>query len=250
MTVILEGRGLSKTFHGDGIVTEALRNVDVELERGEFVSIMGPSGCGKSTLLNLLGALDVPTQGEVRFEGEALSGLGDRELTVIRRRRVGFVFQFFNLVPVLTVEENIAFPAVMDGRRDSTERLESILEAMALTDHRRKLPSQLSGGEQQRAAIGRALINNPDVLLVDEPTGNLDTVSAGEVMAHLRILNEEGQTILLVTHDPTVASRAKRVLFMRDGQIVEEIALPRRGDRAAVIGRLLRVEGAEPVKAK
>lgn len=250
MTVILEGRGLKKTYRGDGIVTEALRSVDLEVERGEFVSIMGPSGCGKSSLLNLLGALDVPTEGEVYFEGQPLSGLGDRDLTTIRRRRVGFVFQFFNLVPVLTVEENIAFPAVVDGRRDSTEHLATILAALALTDHRRKLPSQLSGGEQQRTAIGRALINSPDVLLVDEPTGNLDTISADDVMAHLRALHEDGQTILLVTHDPTVASRAKRVLFMRDGRIVEEITLPRRGDRAAVIGRLLRVEGAEPVRAR
>ncbi len=250
MTVILEGRGLRKTYRGDGIVTEALRGVDLEIERGEFVSIMGPSGCGKSTLLNLLGALDTPTDGEVLFEGDALSGLGDRDLTAIRRRRIGFVFQFFNLVPVLTVEENIAFPAVMDGRRDTAEQLETILRTLGLTDHRRKLPAQLSGGEQQRTAIGRALINEPDVLLVDEPTGNLDTISAGDVMAQLRTLHEQGQTILLVTHDPTVASRAKRVLFMRDGQILEEIALPRRGDRAAVIGRLLRVEGAEPVRAK
>jgi putative ABC transport system ATP-binding protein len=231
-------------------VTEALRGVDLAVERGEFVAIMGPSGCGKSTLLNLLGALDAPTEGEVRFEDRRLSGLSDRELTAIRRRRVGFVFQFFNLVPVLTVAENIAFPATIDGRRGSPENLDAILAAMALTEHRHKLPSQLSGGEQQRTAIGRALVNRPDVLLVDEPTGNLDTVSAGEVMAHLRTLHDEGQTIVLVTHDPTVASRAKRVLFMRDGQILEEIALPRRGDRAAVIGRLLRVEGAEPVRAK
>jgi putative ABC transport system ATP-binding protein len=246
--MILEGKGLRKTYRGDGITTEALRGVDIEVERGEFVAIMGPSGCGKSTLLNLLGALDVPDVGEVHFEDRPLSGLNDRELTAIRRRHVGFVFQFFNLVPVLTVEENIAFPALMDGRRGTSQQLEGILEAMALTEQRGKLPSQLSGGEQQRTAIGRALINSPDVLLVDEPTGNLDTVTAGEVMSYLRKLHDYGQTIVLVTHDPTVASRAKRVLFMRDGQIVEEVTLPRRGDRAAVIGRLLNVEGAVPAK--
>jgi putative ABC transport system ATP-binding protein len=249
MNVVLEGRGLRKTYRGDGIVTEALRGVDLTVERGEFVSIMGPSGCGKSSLLNLLGALDVPTEGEVLFEGNALSGLSDRQLTVIRRQRIGFIFQFFNLIPVLNVEENIAFPAVMDGKRGSNERVDQAMTLLGLTEHRSKLPSQLSGGEQQRTAIARALVNDPDVLLVDEPTGNLDSASADDVMAHLRRLHENGQTIVLVTHDPTVASRAARVLFMRDGTIVEDVDLPRRGNRAALISRLLKVEGAEPLSA-
>lgn len=250
MDLVLEGRGLHKTYRGDGVVTEALRGVDLTVERGEFVGVMGPSGCGKSTLLNLLGAMDLPTEGEVFFEGEPLSGLSERQLTLIRRRRIGFVFQFFNLVPVLTVEENVAFPAVVDGRRDHRAALEDALTRLDLAEHRAKLPSQLSGGEQQRTAVARALVNRPDVLLVDEPTGNLDTTSAAELMAHLRDLHEHGQTIVLVSHDPTVASHAQRVLFMRDGQIVEEITLPRRGDPSSVIRRFLRVEGAEPVGSK
>ena len=250
MTMLLEGRQLRKVYRGDGIETEALRGVDLTVDRGEFMSIMGPSGCGKSSLLNLLGALDTPTDGEVLFEGAPLSGLNDRQHTMIRRQRIGFVFQFFNLIPVLTVEENIAFPAVMDGRRGHSERVDNALELLGLVDHRAKLPSQLSGGEQQRTAIARALINEPDVLLVDEPTGNLDSASADEVMSHLRKLHDGGQTIVLVTHDPTVASRAARVLFMRDGRIVEDVDLPRRGNRAAIIGRLLKVEGAEPVKTR
>ena len=250
MTNLLEGSRLRKVYRGDGITTEALRGVDLVVERGEFVSIMGPSGCGKSSLLNLLGALDTPSEGEVKFEDSPLSGLSDRQLTVIRRQRIGFVFQFFNLIPVLTVEENVAFPAVMDGRRDHSKHVGEVLGFLGLTEHRAKLPSQLSGGEQQRTAIARALINEPDVLLVDEPTGNLDSSSADDVMAHLRKLHDGGQTIVLVTHDPTVASRAARVLFMRDGQIVEDVELPRRGNRAAVIGRLLKVEGAEPVRAR
>jgi putative ABC transport system ATP-binding protein len=249
MTMLLEGRGLRKVYRGDGITTEALRGVDLTVERGEFVSIMGPSGCGKSSLLNLLGALDVPSEGEVLFEDDPLSGLSDKQLTVIRRQRIGFVFQFFNLIPVLTVEENVAFPAVMDGRRGHASRVEESLASLGMTEHKGKLPSQLSGGEQQRTAIARALINDPDVLLVDEPTGNLDSASADEVMSHLRKLHADGQTIVLVTHDPTVASRARRVLFMRDGQIVEDVELPRRGNRQALISRLLKVEGAEPVSA-
>ncbi len=248
MSVVLEGRCITKVYRGDGTETVALAGVDLEVERGEFMSIMGPSGCGKSTLLNLLGALDTPTEGDVLFEGQSLAALSEKELTTIRRKRIGFVFQFFNLVPVLNVEENVAFPAVVDDDRDYADRLERALSFAGLTEHRRKLPSQLSGGEQQRTAIARALINEPDILLVDEPTGNLDTPSANELMGHFRRLHDDGQTIVLVTHDPTIASRAKRVLFMRDGQIIEEVSLPRRGDRAAVIGKLLRVEGAAPVR--
>jgi putative ABC transport system ATP-binding protein len=242
---LLEGRSLRKTYTGDGVVTTALHGIDIAVDRGEFISIMGPSGCGKSTLMNLLGALDVPTDGDVLFDGKSLRSLSEKQLTTIRRQHIGFVFQFFNLVPVLTLEENVAFPAVMDGRHDYHDQMADVLKALHLEQHRRKLPSQLSGGEQQRAAIARALINTPDLVLLDEPTGNLDTASAGELMSYLRDVHESGQTILLVTHDPTVASRGKRILYMRDGEIVEEVDLPRKADRTAAIGRLLRFEANE-----
>jgi putative ABC transport system ATP-binding protein len=225
-------------------VVRALDDVDVDIERGEFVAIMGPSGSGKSTLLHMLGALDVPDEGEVLLNGQELSKLSRSDLALVRRRHIGFVFQFFNLVPILTVEENVSFPAVLDGVRESSYRpkMDEVLELLGINDKRCKLPGQLSGGEQQRAAIARALINSPDLVLADEPTGNLDRSSGADVMSLLRRLNEEGQTIVVVTHDPAVASFSRRILFMRDGRLVDETRLRKSGDTSAVLARLVKLE--------
>lgn len=241
METVLEGRGLRKVYRDDGVETEALRDVDIAVGRGEFVSVMGPSGCGKTTLLNLFGALDSPTSGDVLFEGEPMSGMSDRALTRIRRREIGFVFQFFNLIPVLTVEENVAFPARLDGRGGLGSQVDRLLEELGLGKLRDKLPAQLSGGERQRVAVARALVLQPAVLLADEPTGNIDTVAAGGLLGLLRRLHEDGQTIVLVTHDPTVATVAERVVFMRDGHLVEEMALPGTSDPAAVLSEVVRL---------
>jgi putative ABC transport system ATP-binding protein len=230
--VIVKARGLQKSYRSDGTVVRALDDVDVDIERGEFVAIMGPSGSGKSTLLHMLGALDVPDEGEVLLNGQELSKLSRSDLALVRRRHIGFVFQFFNLVPILTVEENVSFPAVLD----------EVLELLGINDKRCKLPGQLSGGEQQRAAIARALINSPDLVLADEPTGNLDRSSGADVMSLLRRLNEEGQTIVVVTHDPAVASFSRRILFMRDGRLVDETRLRKSGDTSAVLARLVKLE--------
>jgi len=238
VAIVLEARALEKEYALDGLAVHALRGVDVTVESGEFVAIMGPSGCGKSTLLHMLGALDTPTRGEVLVEGASLSQLADDELTRIRRHRVGFVFQFFNLVPVLTALENVALPAVIDGRPTATanERADALLDGLGLSAARGKLPSQLSGGEQQRVAIARALMNEPAVLLADEPTGNLDHRSGVQVVDHFRALHKGGQTTVLVTHNPAVAAVADRTVFLRDGAIVGE---ERGGTADALLTRLV-----------
>lgn len=237
-------RGLRKTYRSDGAAVHALDGVDISVGSGEFVAIMGPSGCGKSTLLHMLGALDDPDSGEVALGDRQLTGLGRADLALVRRRSVGFVFQFFNLVPVLTVEENVVLPASLDGvsRDEYSRRASDLLDVFGLTDRRDLLPAQISGGEQQRAAIARALINEPDVLLADEPTGNLDRASGADVMRLFRDLNTRGQTIVIVTHDPAVASQASRVLFMRDGSLVDERRITERGDPTQVLEALARFE--------
>jgi putative ABC transport system ATP-binding protein len=224
MPALLEARGVEKQYALDGVAVHALRSVDLEIASGEFVAVMGPSGCGKSTLLHLLGALDTPTSGDVFLEGVPLASMSDDELTGVRRHRVGFVFQFFNLVPVLTALENVALPAVIDGRptADANQTASELLDRFGLTASRDKLPSQMSGGEQQRVAIARALINKPAVILADEPTGNLDHRSGVQVVDHFVQLRKSGETIVLVTHNPTVAAVADRVVFLRDGQTVGE----------------------------
>jgi putative ABC transport system ATP-binding protein len=237
VTSAIEARGLKKEYGS----TTALAGVDATVASGEMVAVMGPSGCGKSTLLHLLGGLDTPTAGEVLLDGRALSSLSHRELALVRRRHVGFVFQAFNLVPVLTVEENVGLPAAIDGR-GAHERVDELLSSLGLSDHRRQLPSELSGGEQQRTAIARALVNEPVVLLADEPTGNLDRKTGAEVMSILCRLNAEGQTTLVVTHDPAIACHAGRVLLMRDGLILGEVQVPVRGDPAQLLPRLVELE--------
>jgi len=222
---VLEALGVTKEYSSDDVTVTALRGVELTVAAGEFVAVMGPSGCGKSTLLHLLGGLDTPTAGEIVLEGRTLASLSDRELTLVRRHRVGFVFQFFNLVPVLTAAENIALPAVIDGRNGAArdERLTELLQSLRLDAVADKVPSRLSGGEQQRVAIARAMFNRPAVLLADEPTGNLDRRSSEEVMDVFAACHADGQTIVLVTHDPIVAARASRVVFLRDGRLVGEM---------------------------
>jgi ABC-type lipoprotein export system ATPase subunit len=241
---IIEARGLRKTYRSDGTAVTALNGVDLTIADGEFVAVMGPSGSGKSTLLHMLGALDVPDEGEVMLEGRSLAGLPPVELARVRRRSVGFVFQLFNLVPVLTVAENVELPASLDGVSDAerAERVDRLLVQLGIDARRDLLPSQISGGEQQRAAIARALVNEPSVILGDEPTGNLDRASGRDVMARLAQMNDAGQTIVIVTHDPAVAAYARRVIFMQDGALVDEVIPQRRGSTSAILARLTELE--------
>jgi putative ABC transport system ATP-binding protein len=240
----IEAKSLWKSYRSDGTEVHALAGIDLTVEKGEFVAVMGPSGSGKSTLLHLLGGLDTPDQGQVIVDGQDLSKLSRRELALIRRRHIGFVFQFFNLVPILTVEENVSLPAVLDGERDASvePRMKELFDLFGLSEHRRKLPTRLSGGEQQRVAIARSLINRPAVVLADEPTGNLDRSTGADVMTLLRKLNSEGQTIIVVTHNPSVASFARRVVFMRDGELVDEAKMDVPGEASAVLSRLVQLD--------
>jgi len=226
MGAIIEARGLVKEYVTGGEPFRALDGVDLSIEQGTFTAIMGPSGSGKSTLLHLIGLLDRPTSGEITLDGQAASTLNDKQRTKLRRERLGFVFQFFNLIPVLSIEENIALPATIAGRkpRETREKLDAALGAVGLLEHRAKLPTQVSGGQQQRAAVARALFSDPMVLLGDEPTGNLDSVTSGEVLGLLRAAQrEQGQTVVVVTHDAHVAASGDRVVLLRDGRIVDDI---------------------------
>jgi putative ABC transport system ATP-binding protein len=240
VTRVLEARGLAKTYETGGAQVLALRGVDLAIERGEFVAIMGPSGCGKSTLLNLLAGLDRPTAGEVRLDGNRIDQLGEAELARLRRRRIGFVFQFFNLLPTLSAVENVELPLLLVGqrRRDARRTADELLGELGVGDKRAAAPVQLSGGQQQRVALARALANSPDIVLGDEPTGNLDSAAAREVLGLLRAARERGQTLLLVTHDARVAAAADRIVMLRDGLVSDEselqsarpVALPFGGD--------------------
>jgi putative ABC transport system ATP-binding protein len=208
------------------VSVNALDAVDFAVEKGEFVAIMGPSGSGKSTLLHLLGGLDGASDGEVTLAGRPLSKLGDRDVTLVRRRNVGFIFQFYNLVPTLTAEENIALPLLIDGKRidDQRAKIDELLDLVGLRERRGHKPDQLSGGQQQRVAIARALVTDPDIILADEPTGNLDSKSGTAILELLRhTCDELGHTIVMVTHDARAASYADRVVFLQDGRIVHEL---------------------------
>ena len=225
MSVLL-AENITKEYHLGKYVVQALDGVDFVVEQGEFVAIMGPSGSGKSTLLHLIGGLDNPTSGEITLAGKKLNQLKDKQLTLLRRRNVGFVFQFFNLLPTLSAEENIILPVLIDGKnmRNYKERLDSLFDLVGLADRRRHKPEQLSGGEQQRVALARALITEPAILLADEPTGNLDTKTGSTIMELLRrSCDELGQTVVIVTHDPRAASYADRTVFLRDGHIVNDM---------------------------
>lgn len=218
-------RGLTKSFDSGEARVEALRGIDLDLQRGEFVAVMGPSGSGKSTLLHLIGALDQPTSGSIRLDGVELASLSDDELTLMRRKRIGFIFQAFNLIDVLTAEENVALPLLVDGVPESTahQRARAALEAVGIAHRRTHFPAKLSGGEQQRVAVARALVTEPLLLLADEPTGNLDSASGEQVMTLLRqLVDERRQTILMVTHDAQQAARADRLVRFRDGTVIED----------------------------
>jgi putative ABC transport system ATP-binding protein len=221
----VEASKLSKVFLQGETEVHALRSVDLAVERGSFVAVMGPSGSGKSTLLHLIGALETPSGGTLVIGGMALSGLAERELTLLRRDRIGFVFQFFNLLPTLTAAENVLLPSLIAGERgrERSERLSELLDLIGLADRAHHLPAQLSGGEQQRVSIARALLRGPDLVLADEPTGNLDSRSGETVLALLRRIADEGQTVVMVSHDPDAASRADRVVFLRDGAVAGEV---------------------------
>jgi putative ABC transport system ATP-binding protein len=224
VTPVLEARALGKTYHSGDAQVRALDGVDLVVERGEFVAIMGPSGCGKSTLLNLLAGFDRPSAGEVWLGGQRIDGLSEARLARLRRRRIGFVFQFFNLLPALSVAENVELPLLLAGQRRPAARRAAgaLLEELGVAERRNAAPTLLSGGQQQRVALARAMANSPDIVLADEPTGNLDTAATRGVLDLLGEARRRGQTVLLVTHDARVAAAADRVVRLRDGRIVAD----------------------------
>lgn len=220
---ILKVQGLKKSYGMDGNKVEALGGIDLSINKGEFVAIVGASGSGKSTLLHLLGGLDRPTDGKVIIDGEDIYNYGEEKLAIFRRRKVGFIFQFFNLLPVLDVEENIALPALLDNDRVDKDFLADIIKLLGLEDRKHHLPSELSGGQQQRVSIGRALLNKPSIVLADEPTGNLDSKSSKEVIELLKFSAKKyNQTLILITHDINIASTADRIITLMDGAIVSD----------------------------
>ncbi len=239
-TPLIITRELAKSYELGGLSVQALRGVSVEIAAGEFVAVMGPSGSGKSTFMNLLGCLDTPSSGEYLLAGERISGLGSDALAAIRNRRIGFVFQSFNLLPRTSALENIALPLLYCGvpaeerRRRATERLAEV----GLADRGHHHPAQLSGGQQQRVAIARALVNDPVLILADEPTGALDTQTSCEVMALLQQLNARGMTVVVVTHERDIAEFAKRVIMFRDGRVIEDHAVAAPRDAAALAAQL------------
>jgi putative ABC transport system ATP-binding protein len=221
--LLVEARDLAKDYDLNGWHVHALRGVSIDVHAGDFVSLMGPSGCGKSTLLHLLGAVDVPSAGRLVLFGRDAARLSDAERTAMRLRHFGFVFQRFFLLPMLTAAENIALPLMEAGvpKRERAQRVADVLRYVGLAERARHKPGQLSGGEQQRVAIARALVNRPQVLLADEPTGELDEATGDQIAALLERLNADGTAIVLVTHNPALAARARRPLHMRDGRILE-----------------------------
>lgn len=221
---ILKVENLTKTYGSGENLVHAVDDVSFSVEKGEFVAIVGASGGGKSTLLHLIGGVDRPTSGKIFVDGNDISKMNDDKLAVFRRRQVGIVYQFYNLIPILTVEENITLPCDLDGRGVDRERLEMILDSFGLRARRKHLPNQLSGGQQQRTSIARALINNPSLVLADEPTGNLDSKSSEEVMSMLKMCNQSyGQTVIMITHNLDIAKQADRIITISDGKIVEEV---------------------------
>ena len=231
MSSLLELRGITKTYRmGREVVVQALSGVDLDVDRGEFIAIMGPSGSGKSTMMNVVGCLDVPDAGSYKLAGTEVRSLSDDDLAAIRNKRIGFVFQTFNLLPRLNAIENVELPLVYGGDgHQRRQRARSALELVGLGDRIRHRPTEMSGGQQQRVAIARALLNDPDLILADEPTGNLDSRSSAEILAIFQRLNDEGRTVVMVTHEPDVASHCKRIVRMRDGVVQhdERVLRPR-----------------------
>ncbi len=229
---LISAVNLSKVYGAGDTAVRALDNVSLQVEPGEFVAVMGPSGCGKSTLLHLLGGLDRPTSGAVIIDGHNLADLSDSRLTELRRHKIGFIFQFFNLIPVLNAVENAALPVTLDGVRgaEAKQRATEWLTRFGLSDRLDHRPDQLSGGQQQRVAVARALVADPALILADEPTGNLDTRASEEIAGLLRqVANEYSRAVVIVTHDPRIAAYADRIIFLKDGAIVEQTVLEPRG---------------------
>lgn len=218
---ILETVNLSKVYGKGNTMVKALDDVTFSVNRGEFVAIVGPSGSGKSTLMHIMGGVDTPTSGKVLIDGTDISKLKESALAVFRRRQIGLVYQFYNLIPILTVKENLTLPLLLDGKKPDPHQLDYIISKLGLTGRLNHLPNQLSGGQQQRVSIGRALINNPAIMLADEPTGNLDSANSKEIMSLLEDFNKEfNQTVIMITHDERIARTADRVISMVDGHIV------------------------------
>jgi len=219
---LLEVNNICKTYGSGEAAVQALKKVSFSVPKGEYVAIVGESGSGKSTLLNMIGALDMPTSGKVMISGKDIFSMNDRKLTVFRRRNIGFIFQAFNLIPELTVEQNIIFPVLLDYQKPDRKYLEELLEVLNLKERRNHLPNQLSGGQQQRVAIGRALLTRPSLILADEPTGNLDTQNSSEVIALLKEASKKyEQTIIMITHNRSIAQTADRVLNVSDGVLTD-----------------------------
>lgn len=220
---ILEIQNLSKTYGKGDTLVRALDNVSFSVEKGEFVAIVGPSGSGKSTLLHILGGVDTATSGTVIIDKTDISTLDETALAIFRRRQIGLIYQFYNLIPILTVEENLTLPLLLDGRKPDKARVNDIIQKLGLANRMNHLPNQLSGGQQQRVAIGRALINNPALLLADEPTGNLDSENSREIISLLRSFNKEfNQTVIMITHDERIALSADRIIAIEDGRITRD----------------------------
>lgn len=222
MEKVIELKALNKAYTNEDVSVEVIKNINLDIYKGEFVSIMGPSGSGKSTLLYLMGGLEKPTSGAVMIDSKDLHKMNDSQESSIRRNSIGFVFQFYNLVPHLTIEDNILLPVLLNGgkRKDYVVRLKHLLEVVGLTDKRKSFPTRLSGGQQQRVAIARALINDPDIILADEPIGNLDSKTGSEIMQLFKKINqEEGKTVIQVTHSKESAEYGNRIIFVKDGAI-------------------------------
>jgi putative ABC transport system ATP-binding protein len=232
-TAVVAAQEVSRRFGEGDTAVDALRDVSLQVDRAKLTTVMGPSGSGKSTLMHILAGLDRPTAGSVTIDGTEITSLGDTELTRLRRSHIGFIFQFFNLLPMLTAEENVTLPLTIAGEKVDREWLEELLGTVGLRDRRAHRPAELSGGQQQRVAIARALVSKPTVVFADEPTGNLDSKTGGEILELLRqAVETTGQTTVMVTHDPRSASIADRILFLADGNIVRE--LPRSEPHAVI----------------
>ncbi len=244
---IISTQNLTKIYGSGDTAVTALDHVSIEVNAGEFVAVMGPSGCGKSTLLHLLGGLDSPSDGAIAIDGKPIAKMPDNALTELRRRKIGFVFQFYNLIPVLNAVENAALPVTLDGVKPSEAKKRAIewLNRFGLGDRLNSRPDQLSGGQQQRVAIARALVAEPNLILADEPTGNLDTRASDEIAALLRKVSKEfGRAVVMVTHDPRIAAYADRIIFLKDGSIADETILePQNGKNAAMVAGMMKEIG-------